>query len=443
MLCLLFLFSIFSFSQTTPKSKKDLEIKKKRITEEINEINSMLRETKANKKSSIGALLNLNMKIEKRQELINTILAEIQNLNREIIANEKRSETLKKNLEKLKAEYARMIVTAQRNQDSYSKLMFIFAASDFNQAYSRLKYFQQYSDYRKKQAIEIVQTQTQLIASLTELKEQRHEKNLLLGNEETEKQNLNTEKQEQEVVLTALQEKEKDLKKELEKKKQETIELQMAIKKLIAEEIKRKAEEMAAKNEALAVANKKANEEKIKKKKNAGNTTKPELPDKNTNVSKVKEDAPSLPNVDAEDLALSADFAENRGKLPWPVGKGIICEQYGEHEHPAIKGFMIVNNGLEICANEGTQARAVFDGEVRSIALAPTGGKLVIVKHGEYMSVYCNLSEVSVKTGQKVTSKQQIGTVMRNEDEGKTSMNFQIWKGTKTMDPGGWLFNAR
>lgn len=437
------LFSIFSFAQNTSKSKKDLEIKKKRINEEINEINSMLRETKASKKSSIGALLNLNMKIEKRQELINTILAEIQNLNREIEVNEKRSEALKKNLEKLKAEYARMIVTAQRNQDSYSKLMFIFAASDFNQAYSRLKYFQQYSDYRKKQAVEIVQTQTQLIASLNQLKDQRHEKNLLLGNEETEKQNLNSEKQEQEVVLTALQEKEKDLKKELEKKKQETIELQLAIKKLIAEEIKRKAEEMAAKNEALAIANKKANEEKIKKKKNAGNNTKPELPDKNSNVSKAKEEASSLPSVDAEDLALSADFAENRGKLPWPVGKGIICEQYGEHEHPAIKGFMIVNNGLEICANEGTQARAVFDGEVRSIAVAPTGGKLVIVKHGEYMSVYCNLSEVNVKTGQKVTSKQPIGTVMRNEDEGKTSMNFQIWKGTKTMDPGGWLFNAR
>jgi murein DD-endopeptidase MepM/ murein hydrolase activator NlpD len=104
---------------------------------------------------------------------------------------------------------------------------------------------------------------------------------------------------------------------------------------------------------------------------------------------------------------------------------------------------MIVNNGLEICSGNGTQARAVFEGEVRSIAISPTGGKLVIIKHGEYMSVYCNLSEVSVKMGQKVSSKQIIGVIMHNEDEGKTSMNFQIWKGQKTMDPGGWLHNAR
>jgi septal ring factor EnvC (AmiA/AmiB activator) len=436
LLICLFVLSITALAQTGTKSKKDLENKKKRINDEIAEINSLLSETKAHKRSSLGALVNINMKIEKRQDLINTINAEIVELNKEIKANEKKSQTLKSTLEKLKADYANMIVFAQRNQDSYSKLMFVFAASDFNQAYSRLKYFQQYSDFRKKQAKEILETQTLLIANLTELKDQRHEKNLLLGNEEEEKHNLTAEKGEQEQVLTELQQKEKDLKKELEKKKQETIELQLAIKKLISDEIKRKAEEIA-KNELNNAAAKKAREErekkkKIKEKNNSGS--------ENNTVAKVKPDAPTMPELTEETEALSNDFANNRGKLPWPVGKGVICEGYGEHEHPAIKGFMMFNNGVEICATQGTQVRAVFDGEVTGIAVSPTGGKLVIIRHGEYLSVYSNLSDVIVKTGQKISLKQNIGTVLHNEDEGKTSMNLQIWKGQKTMDPSGWLF---
>jgi septal ring factor EnvC (AmiA/AmiB activator) len=163
-------------------------------------------------------------------------------------------------------------------------------------------------------------------------------------------------------------------------------------------------------------------------------------PEKKDAVADKKE-TPAVPELTEEAEALSADFSNNRGKLPWPVAKGVICETYGEHEHPAIKGFVMFNNGVEICATKGTQARAVFEGEVTGIAVSPTGGKLVIIRHGEYLSVYSNLEDVMVKTGQKVSIKQAIGTVMHNEDEGKTSMNLQIWKGQKTMDPSGWLYN--
>jgi murein hydrolase activator len=225
-----------------------------------------------------------------------------------------------------------------------------------------------------------------------------------------------------------LQQKEKELKEELEKKKRDAENLQLAIKKLIAEEIKRKAEE-AAKAEAAAVAAKKAAEKKSKKSK--------------TETAPVKDIKRDIPELSEEALELSNDFANNRGKLPWPVGKGYICEEYGEHEHPAIKGFMMVNNGVEICASMGTQARAIFDGEVTSIAVSPTGGKLVIIRHGEYLSVYLNLGEVQVKIGDKVKVKQVLGTILHSEDEGKTAMNLQIWKGQKTMDPAGWLINAR
>ena len=436
LLCL-FVFTVFSFAQTASKSKKDLENKKKRISEEISEINSLLSETKAHKKSSIGALLNLNMKIEKRQELINTINAEIHELTKEIRVNEKKSDILKNTLEKLKADYAKMIVFAQRNQDSYSKLMFVFASADFNQAYSRLKYFQQYSEFRKKQAKEIVETQTLLLANLNELKEQRHEKNMLLGNEEVEKENLAKEKGEQEQVLTELQQKEKDLKRDLEKKKKETIELQLAIKKIIADEIKKRMEEAAAKSEANASA-KKAKEEKVSKTKTT-KTKETKVKTENSNVIKVN--PPLNVEMNEEEVALNADFVSNRGKLPWPV-KGVICETYGEHEHPALKGFTILNSGVEICAAKGTQVRAVFDGEVTGVVLMPNGGKLVIIRHGEYRSVYCNLTEVLVKNGQKVSVKQPIGTVNYDESEDKNSMNLQIWMGQKTMDPSGWLYRA-
>lgn len=429
----------------TKNSKKDLENKKKRINDEISEINSMLSETKASKKSSIGALVNINMKLEKRQDLINTINAEIIEINRDIKESEKQTEQLKANLEKLKSDYARMIIFAQRNQDAYSKIMFVFAAENFNQAYARLKYMQQYSEFRKKQAAEIISTQTQLLAKLKELKEQRHEKNVLLGNEEEEKINLSSEKQEQEQVLTELQKKEKELKVQLDKKKQDAVELQLAIKKLIEAEIKRKLEE-SAKAEAAAIAAKKAKEEKENKTKVVKEKTtkeKEKVVVDDVKPEKEKKENLFMPALTEETEALSTDFSNNRGKLPWPVGKGVICETYGEHEHPAIKGFMMFNNGVEICATKGTQARAVFEGEVTGIAVSPTGGKLVIIRHGEYLSVYSNITDVIVKTGQKVTLKQIIGTVAHDEEEGKTSMNLQIWKGQKTMDPSGWLYNAR
>ena len=420
--------------------------KQKKIKEEIREINEILQVTKSNKKSSIGRLVNINMKLEKRQELILTISQQISQINRDIKSNENQIAALTGNLEKLKKEYARMIVFAQRNQDAYSVLMFIFAAESFSQAYSRLKYVQQYSEFRKKQALEIIETQTRLLAKLNELRQQRREKNSLLGIEEDEKKTLSSEKEEQEQVLTELQKKEKELKVELEKKKQETIQLQAEIRRQIELEMKRKADEAAEEARLLAKKEKEreAKEREEREAKKREDKKRPLPP-----VAKVVEKPPpEKPLPDAAELseaavALSADFSNNRGKLPWPIPKGIICESYGEHEHPAIKGFMMFNNGLEICSAKGSQARAVFAGEVTSIAISPTGGKLVIIRHGEYLSVYCNLEHILVKTGDKVSVKQPIATVMYDEEEGKASMNFQIWKGQKTMDPGGWLLNAR
>jgi septal ring factor EnvC (AmiA/AmiB activator) len=426
----------FSVGQTKAQqqSQKELQNKKNKLNDDIKQLNSQLKQTKANKKSQINTIVVINTKLKVREELIGTINQELFQINEAIRQNVEEINQLVNNLTKLKAEYAKMIYFAQRNQDSYTKIMFLFSSGNFNQAYMRIKYFQQYATFRKKQAEEIVSTQRVITGKLTELENQRHSKNVLLGNEVEQKQQLSGEKQQQEIVLSELQQQEKELKKELEKKKVDAQNLQIAIKKLIEAEIKRKLEE------SIKIAKEKAEKAdkiaKTEKGKN-DNIDKPIKTTINTKTVSVKTYAPELT---AEAEALGADFSSNRGKLPWPVSKGVICQGYGEYEHPAIKGFMMNNNGVEICANKGSQARSVFGGEVTSIAVSPTGGKLIIIRHGEYLSVYMNIGEVFVKQGQKVTIKQVIGTIQ--DEDGKTSMNLQIWKGQKTMDPKGWLFNG-
>ena len=429
-LCLIFFFtsiSFHTFSQTKGQpSQKDLLNKKNKLNDDIKQLNSQLSQTKASKKSQINTIVVINTKIKVREELISTINSQLAQINSRIKKNVTEINALKASLDKLKSEYAKMIYFAQRNQDSYTKIMFLFSSGDFNQAYMRIKYFQQYATFRKKQADEIVAAQLVLGTKLKELEGQRHEKNVLLGNEKEEKTQLDGEKQQQEIVLSELQQQEKELKEELEKKKRDAENLQIAIKRLIEAEIKRKLEESSK----IAAA-KAAKAEKIAEKNKTKTKTKTKTPE-------VKATAPEL-TEEAE--ALGADFSSSRGKLPWPVTKGVICQPYGEYEHPAIKGFMMNNNGVEICANKGSQARAVFEGEVTSIAISPTGGKLIIIRHGEYLSVYSNIGDVFVKQGDKVAIKQAIGSIM--DEDGKTSMNLQIWKGQKTMDPSGWLFNAR
>ncbi len=417
----------------TQTSQKDLKNKQKKLNDDIKQLNSQLSQTKANKKSQINTIVVINTKIKVREELISTINSELAGINSSIKQNVNEINALKANLEKLKREYAKMIYFAQRNQDSYTKIMFLFSSGDFNQAYMRIKYFQQYTAFRKKQANEIVNTQKQLTSKLNELEGQRDEKNQLLGNEKEEKTQLDSEKNEQEIVLSELQKQEKELKGELEKKKRDAESLQMAIKKLIQDEIKRKLDE------SIKIATEKiAKAEKLDKMKN---DVKVKKEAKTTAEIKDIEKKAVAPELTAEAEALGNDFVSSRGKLPWPVSKGVICQPYGEYEHPAIKGFIMNNNGVEICSTKGSQARSVFGGEVTSIAIAPTGGKLIIIRHGEYLSVYMNIGEVFVKQGDKVTIKQVLGTIL--DEDGKTSMNLQIWKGQKTMDPTGWLYNGR
>lgn len=397
-LTLIFICSINLWAQKL--EKKQLENKKKDLQEEIEYTNKLLNETKKNKKLSLNQLVTLNKKISAREELINTISYEISILNRQIRSNANSVEKLQNELKKLKSDYAKMILYAYKNQDAYTRMMFIFSSQDFNQAYMRLKYLQQYNDYRKKQALIIEKTQVVLNENIAALEEKKTAKKALLNNEENEKAQLTHEKGEKEEVFSQLQNQEKQLKKDLEKKKKDAEKLQKAIQRMIEEEI-RKAKEAA---------------------------------------KKKKTPEPKDLVLTPEAVALSATFATNKGKLPWPVLQGIITGRFGVHPHPLMREVSVSNNGIDISTSKGALARAVFDGEVTGVANIPGSGKVVIVRHGEYLSVYANLNDVYVKTGEKVTTKQNLGSVIYDDNDAKTEIHLEIWKGQAKLDPEVWLY---
>ncbi|MGZ4035458.1 MAG: murein hydrolase activator EnvC family protein [Bacteroidia bacterium] len=402
---LLITFWCFSIVGSLPcfaqkQTKKELEIKKAQIQKEIEQTNQLLAETKKSKKHSLNELLMLNKKISDREELIATINSQISDLNKQIKENNESINGLQNDLTKLKAEYAKMIYYAYKNQDSYSRLMFVFASRDFEQAYMRLKYLQEYSDYRHKQAEKIIATKKNLNQKVQDLEAKKSDQRVLLGSQESEKQSLTSEKSEKEEVFSNLQSQENKLKKDLEKKKQDAQKLQLAIQRVIEKELEKAQEK--AKTEGKA--------------------------------------KPQKLVLTPESQELSNSFSSNKSKLPWPVAKGVISEHYGVHPHPLMKDIDVNNNGIDITTNNGSLARAVFDGEVKAVVNMPGSGQFVLLRHGEFLTIYSNLKDVYVKVGDKVKTKQNIGSILYDEDDSKTEMHFEVWKGQTKMDPEDWLY---
>jgi septal ring factor EnvC (AmiA/AmiB activator) len=389
-----------SFAQK--QSKKYLENKKKELLQEIENTNKLLDETKKNKRSSLNQLVMLNRKITVRQELISTINGEIGILNSQISKNNQSIDVLFKDLKKLKAEYAKMIYYAYKNQDSYNRLMFVFASNDFEQAFMRLKYLQQYSEYRKKQAALIVKTKTDLDVKTKSLEAKKNEKRSLLSNEEEEKQKLFSEKTEKEEIVVQLQTQESELKKELQKKKKDAEKFEQAILRIIQQELE-------------------------KAQKEAGEQNKPK---------------PNKLVLTPEAQDLSNSFANNKNKLPWPVEKGFISEHFGVHEHPLIPNIDVNNNGIDITTSNGSLTRAVFDGEVKAIVNMPGAGRFILIRHGEYLTIYSNLKEVYVKVGDKVKTKQKIASILFDDNDANTVLHFELWKGQTKLDPENWLYSS-
>lgn len=381
----------FCFAQ---KDKQTLENKKKQLQSEIEYQNKLLKETTSNKQLSLGQLIIINKNISAREELIRAINTQIRELEKQIDETASLVDAMENDLRTLQQEYARMVYHAFKNRNSYDKMIYIFSAKDFNQAYKRLKYYEQYTKYRKNQAQLIMKTQDALRQKSAELELKKQEKQSLLESEKQEKQNLTSAKEQQQIALKQLQSKEKQLKEEIRKKQSEIAKLQKAIEEAIRKELE-------------------------EQKKKGFFALTPEMKE------------------------LSSNFENNKGKLPWPVLKGVITEWFGEHEHAVMKGIKVKNNGLEIETTEGSAARAIFDGEVSKVIVIPGSGKAVLVRHGEYLSVYFKLKENFVQPGDKVKIKQELGSIITDEFTNKTELHFEIWKGKIILNPEDWIFQAR
>ncbi|MDN3551814.1 murein hydrolase activator EnvC family protein [Mucilaginibacter aquaedulcis] len=418
-----FIIAVFIAVDVHAQSSAELKRRRDKLSEELEQLNKDYQETSQNKRATLKQLSLLKAQINLREEKINIINSEVRNLDNQISESNNTVHSLQKQLDQLKKEYAAMVLFAYRNQSAYNKLMFIFAAKDFNQAYKRLKYLQQFGTYRERQAGYIQGTQKDLHIKITELDKNKQEKSNLLADQQKEKETLGKEKNNQVKVVSDLSQHEGQLKKQqrdLQVKIAKTNkEIGAAIRREI-EEARRKAEEEA--REAARVAAAKAKAE---------NKTPPAVAAK-----PVVRTTSSILNATPEAAKLSNDFLGNRGRLPWPVANGGITQGFGVYSTP--EGIKSESTGVDIRTTPGGNVRAVFDGDVIKV-VDVSGTYLVMIRHGEYFTVYANLRSVSVARGQKVTTKQVLGTVATDPSTGETEAHFEIYKGVSAVNPKIWL----
>lgn len=404
------------------QDRNKLEKEKIKLEKEIASMNKILNETKKTKKMSTSELRVLEKKIAQRKKLIKNINSQMGMLNNEIKSTQQSIGELCKEITILRESYAQMLRYAQKNKTNTDKLLFIFSSKDYKEAYQRYIFFRQFGDLQKEKLAQIQSKTNELSKRTNELELKRTNQEKLLQQELKNSKELNKEKSEKQKTVNQLQKKEKQIAKNLKDKQKQVKKLQQQIDNAIAAEVK-KQKELAAKKKKQMATNTTTNKKEAEANKAAIETAKK----KNYTIATTP-----------EEVALSSSFEANKGKLPWPTSQGVIVSQYGVHKHPEVKGAVIENKGIDIRTTKGSTVRSIFKGEVSRIAKGPTGLLVVIIRHGEYMSVYANLKSVSVKNGQKVDTKQTIGTVSTNED-GVSEYKFQIFKGTHHLNPSIWL----
>lgn len=401
-----------------------LKKKQKEYEKKIQNTKSLIGKNVNEGQLTIAELAILNQQIAHRDELITNYSQQMNRISSEIATNQNDIIKLQSDLGILKKQYVDLVRYAYRHRNTYHRLLFVFASESFNQAYVRVKYLKQFADYREKQALRIRQKQQSLNAKIQELKNNRLEKEQLIGQQKTEKQNYVADKNKQQEVLSRLKTEEKRLKEELREQEEMKEKLAQQINKAIQEEMRKEREKEKAK-----AANKKNNTAKTPSTNSGTSTKKPVHYDINT------------PDIEPE----SAEFEKNRGRLPWPVEKGEITTGFGRQPHPTLAGVVTNNNGIDIGTSRGATVRAVFSGKVSSVFVIPNAGKCVIVSHGAYRTVYANLAEVNVTKGQEISTKQQIGSLLPAEgNSGLSEAHFEIWKVTsddmEKQNPALWLY---
>jgi len=392
------LATTLSWSQEEDRQRK-LEEQKARIQEEIRQKERLLGEQKKKEKSVVKVVAQQNEKIGLQVKLITTTEKQKKVLGNSMYINQVKVNQLKKDLATLKGDYAEMIQKSYKSRSEQSKAMFLLSSDNFLQAYKRAQYMKQYSSFRKMQGEEIKEKTAQLEQYNNKLSVQKKEKEKLIAESEKEKQDLEKERLEQQRLLKLIKKDKNKIIAEIRKKQKESRAIEKQIDRLI--------------REAIAAANKKA-----------GNTT-------NTTTFVLTPEAKELAN----------DFKANRGRLPWPVEKGALTKRFGRQPHPLEPSIMIESSGIEISSEQGARARAVFSGEVSDVQQAANGTATVVIRHGDYITTYSNLGSVNVSKGQKVNTKQTIGTIFFNSFTGKAVLKFLIFQNTMKLNPQSWIIN--
>lgn len=398
--------AMLCFISAQAQGRKALEKKRDALDAQIKETSTLIDQSRSQQRSTQQQVQLLETQIRQRQELIGTMNSEMFRMDQAIQDSRDSIRTLEAGLQELKQEYARMVQFAYMNRNAYDRLSYIFAAESFAQAFRRSRYLEQLAQQRRQQADLIAGAQVALEGKVGDLEKDRKDKARLLDLQLGESKKLTVDKQDHQKVLTDLRKQEGGLRQTLAKQEAQRRELANAIRKSIEEELARS-------------------------RKPAGKTTA-------TGASGARTEFTMTP----EAKELNSDFEKNKGQLPWPVAKGTITSVFGKQAHPVLPGIMIENNGLDIGCTPGAPVRAIFRGEVSSVIVIPGAGKAVMVSHGAYRTVYSNLRDVAVGKGDKVDTKQQVGTVMT--EDGVSTAHLEIWKiapngQLQKVDPAGWI----
>ena len=381
------------------QSKSQLEKDKARVEQEIKNLNSQLSKTKKNSRNNQKQLQLLEEKINQRTRLINNINGQLNLLDIQMVRTQDSIALVRSQVDSLKAEYAKVVRTLYSERGNLDKLVLLLATRSYNYAYLRTRYFRDYSRYRRRQAMFIRQKEEELNDVSLALAQQQREQSTLLAQQKRQKDQLAQEQKQKQKSLKDSKQQEKNLQAQINKKEKQKRQLQQQIQRIINEEIA------------------KANKARTATPSTGGGST-------------------AAAPASAAEVALSNDFASNRGRLPWPVLYTKVAREYGKYTHSS--GGQNMNNGIDLICRAGTSVQAVFGGTVSRVFTCPNGTKGVIIRHGEYMTVYANMGTVTVREGAKVTTKQNLGTVYTNED-GVAEFSFQLWKKTNSLNPRQWL----
>ncbi|MFN0032819.1 MAG: murein hydrolase activator EnvC family protein [Flavobacteriales bacterium] len=404
------------FSHSFAQNKKGLEKQRDDLNSQIELTKKLIKESEKSQKTTTTQLQMLTEQLAYREQLLQNITDEIGSIDSEINHKTSDIEYMRTEVENMKDEYAHMIRNAYIHRNAHSKLMFLFSAQNFNQAYKRFKYTQRYAEARMQQVKHINETQAEITTTIADLQNSKQQKEALAQNKSQEKNEIEADKKEQKKKLESLKTEEDALRTQQKQQKADRDKLTAKIQEIIAEEIKKEEEKQREAARVKAAKDKTTTPA-------AGKTT-----------TKTMELAP-------ETKLANTDFENNKGVLPWPVGAGVITSHFGKHAHPTLDQVTVNNNGVDFNTESEAQVLAVFNGTVSSVFSIAGAGQNVIITHGSYKTVYSGLQSVTVKAGDKVTTKQKIGTVMNSG--GEFTLHFEVWKvGSETgtaQNPESWL----